>query len=174
MSVYNHEKHLVYITEPLAYSTSNTAGLEPRKPDITDAGFVLPLTARCNNRIDDKSFDYNEFTTEMSLFAPPNHYILILASDELLQKGYTMMPVIHQPRNFDSPIKVKLYKAFDVEDLMLPVQGALRAVLLPSCHCHLVPIKSSTKLNLTEDRVKHMNLTSHQQTIAKDSKGWFS
>ena len=177
MSIYNHEKHLQRLNEPLAYYTANPEAMAPRKADVTDAGVLLTLTNRTQNRIDDKSFEFNEFTTETILHAPPNHFIWLLPSDELLQKGYVMWPTVHQPRNFDTLIKVRLYKISDVEDLHLPLQGAIRALVSPACHCHLSPIKMSKDAGGDVSRqnlIRHGEKTQSIHDRVKTSQaGWF-
>jgi hypothetical protein len=137
MSIYNHTKHYEALLDPLVYRISNPAATAPRQPDKTDGSWLLTLTNRTNNRIDDRAFQFNEFTTETQLHAPPNYSILLFATEELLQKGYALWPKIHHPRDFDSNIKVRLYKLMDVEDLTLPVQSAIQAVIIPSNHCTL-------------------------------------
>ncbi len=163
LQIYNYEKHMKYHKDPLTYVKMDPDASDPRIVNLSDSYYTIALTNRTNNRMEDKSFSLNEFTTDLILVPPPNCSLTLEHSDILFKKGYALYSKTLNPRDSETPIKVILHKFLDLDDIELPFQNAIKVIIRPILYTHLSKIKNPKIAENKKPHVSHANFERSSQ-----------
>lgn len=104
---------------------------DPYLHDNSEVGINIVLIARSDERIDDTVNDICTFDTGLLLQPVGGSYGMLIATTDLLLKGYTIPSPILIETGSDEPIKVPLYKFREGEDLELPCTGVKLVMFHP-------------------------------------------
>lgn len=173
MNVYDYTKNKKYLENPLAYGIISPSASVPRQIDTTDVGYLLTITNRTDNRLEDNINSLNGFVLDIVLHAQPNHFIMIVGTDELTKRGYMLpAPTIINPRDSNRNVNIILYKFLDCEDISLPSNNVLKCLILNLNYSHLQSLKNFTTNEKTETFNSHEDIYMKKDNVVKSTK-WF-
>lgn len=131
--IVNLKKNMDIVFYSVEHSDADFKKLNP-----SDVSNKITIVDRCGpeGRLEDKFQAPNEFTTKLKFFPPVGYYVEIVGTDELVKCGYFMPhPKIVEPHD-SGDVKVTLIKYVDSQDIEMPFEGGLQAVIRSSNYCH--------------------------------------
>lgn len=159
-------KVLPYVDHVVTCDHSSFIKLNPlaEPPSSVDGNggvYSVNLIDRTDGRVDDQTYEVNEFHTGLALIPPPGFHFEVIADAELYKSGYFLPnTIVIDPSTAGQELIVPLYKFKDESQICLPFAG-INVVVRENIETQFV----MTKPQQQHQPQHHMMMQQQQQSL---------